>query len=144
MSLRAALLVAKTRYGDIAAFGDAIFIRRVQALGKELGIDVQAGTVANKRAVRQRSPRIEQRYDVIRKWLQETQTRRLRRARSDLWEMLLQPEDEVFPDDLRSELPSNPPPRVIGLGEVDSEALARRGVMTGQRPPREPGLQLEP
>jgi Relaxase/Mobilisation nuclease domain/Large polyvalent protein-associated domain 7 len=42
-ALTAALILAKARHGDVAAFGDAAFVRACQLAGKRLGIDVQNG-----------------------------------------------------------------------------------------------------
>lgn len=56
-ALAAALIVARARYGDVAAHGDAAFIRRAQQIGQAMGIDVQNGSVPSRRAARQSSPR---------------------------------------------------------------------------------------
>ena len=42
-SVRAALLLAQSRYGVIAAWGEAAFIAQACRIGKELGIEVQVG-----------------------------------------------------------------------------------------------------
>lgn len=70
-ALRAALIVAKLRYGDVAAFGDAAFIARAKRLGRELGIEVQDGVMATPKARRPRSARVAVRREAIRLWREE-------------------------------------------------------------------------
>ena len=64
-TLRAALLVARDRHGDVAAFGGKDFIRQAQRLGAELGIPVQARPIAQPEPVRKRSRRAERWYPAI-------------------------------------------------------------------------------
>ena len=64
-TLRAALLVAMNRHGDVAAFGCKDFIRQAQRLGAELGIAVQAGPIMQPETVRKRSRRAERWYAAI-------------------------------------------------------------------------------
>lgn len=44
-SLVAALILAKARHGDVAAFGDVQFVQACQRAGKRLGIEVQNGSL---------------------------------------------------------------------------------------------------
>ncbi|CAM3288880.1 hypothetical protein SPAN111604_14835 [Sphingomonas antarctica] len=66
--LRAALILAKARYGLVAAHGDAAFIAQARRLGRELGIEVQQGVEVKPRPLRRRSPRIQQYRDAVRQW----------------------------------------------------------------------------
>lgn len=64
-TLRAALLVARDRHGDVAAFGGKDFIRQAQRIGAELGIPVQARPILQSESVRKRSRRAERWYAAI-------------------------------------------------------------------------------
>lgn len=92
IAIRAALIVAQARYGVVAARGDADFVAKAQRLGRELGIEVQDGTVDAAPPTRARSPRIRQRRDAAHRWQATADARqhepmpaaRDRRARGDV------------------------------------------------------------
>lgn len=67
-SVRAALIVARARYGVVAAHGDKAFLAQAQRLGRELGIEVQVGASVGVPPPRARSPRVRHRRDAVRKW----------------------------------------------------------------------------
>lgn len=129
-ALRAALIVARARYGDVMAFGDEAFIRRAQMLGKQLGIDVEAGVRSGARPPRHRSPRITQRYEVIRAAQARAveRTSRIRRVHVRLLGTLLADEPEAGSSP-REELPARPPDRVIGLDEITPRVLIAAGIV---------------
>ncbi|WP_439570673.1 relaxase/mobilization nuclease domain-containing protein [Sphingomonas sp.] len=65
--VRAALIVAQARYGVVAAHGDPAFVAKARRLGRELGIEVQEGAATPVPPARERSPRIKQRRDAVRR-----------------------------------------------------------------------------
>ncbi|WP_394344043.1 LPD7 domain-containing protein [Sphingomonas baiyangensis] len=68
-AVRAALIVAQARYGVVAAHGDPAFVAQARRLGRELGIEVQKGvTITTAQPARERSPRIRQRRETVRRW----------------------------------------------------------------------------
>lgn len=66
-AVRAALIVARTRYGTVAAYGDPAFVAQARRLGRELGIEVQEGAATTVPPARRRSSRIQQRRDAVRR-----------------------------------------------------------------------------
>lgn len=93
-SLRAALLVAKARYGVVAAHGDAAFIAQAVRLGRELGIEVQQGAAVISRPQRRRSPRIQQYRAAVRQWQKAHATPRDDHPRVRGWSGIDMPQPE--------------------------------------------------
>lgn len=67
-SVRAALIVARARYGVVAAHGDKAFLAQARRLGREIGIEVQDGACIAAPPPRARSPRVGQRREAVGKW----------------------------------------------------------------------------
>ena len=129
-ALMAALMVAKARYGDVAAYGDKTFILRAQMLGRELGMAVQDGGAVGTPPPRRRSPRAEINRAAARAAGQEARRKAAvgRRIADALSAMRARDDDEGWRADLPLELPSMPRSAIPNAETMDDVTAARNGM----------------
>ena len=93
-SVRTALRVAMSRYGVVAAHGDAMFIAQARRLGRELGIEVQDGIAVETPPPRRRSVRAQRRRDAVKQGQAIAATRHDDHSRMRGWSGIDMPEPE--------------------------------------------------
>lgn len=103
-ALIAALTVAQTRYGVVAAHGDAAFIRRAQQIGRALGLEIQDGR-CHPQAARPR-PSLPSRTAHWQQRLLALRIAMIARARLRLFDSLMNSGADL--DERRDDLPLHP------------------------------------
>ncbi|MFK3889748.1 relaxase/mobilization nuclease domain-containing protein [Sphingomonas sp. NPDC079357] len=143
-ALTAALMVAKARYGDVAAHGDPAFIRRAQALGRQIGMVVQDGEAVAPPPPRHRSPRAGINRAAARAAGQAALRRAAmtRAAQSAIWKLLSRDHDDERRTSLPLEVAGMPPNVPLGAESMDAATAARYGLVFSPQP--QPGKTTKP